>query len=186
MRIVAGQARGTKLEAPKGVAVRPTSDRARQALFNVLDGGRFGESYTDRLVLDAFAGTGALGLEALSRGAREIVFVETDSEVLAGLRRNIQKMRVERDTTVILADATTLTRRAPEAAGLVLMDPPYRAGLAGPAVLALAAAGWIDADTLVVVETASKGETFETPEGFTLIEARKYGAAMLHFLKQAP
>jgi 16S rRNA (guanine966-N2)-methyltransferase len=183
MRIVAGRHRGARLEAPRGEATRPTSDRARQALFDTLTGGRFDLDLNDSVVLDLFAGTGALGLEALSRGAARAIFVEKDRAALAALKRNIAHLQAGDRAAVLAQDAAKLGR-AREAASLVLMDPPYRQGLAGPALQALVAGGWLAPGALIVVEQA-KDETPDLPPGFALLEDRRYGAARFLFLRQA-
>ena len=185
MRIVGGRHRGRRLLAPPGDAVRPTSDRAREALFNILSHGRLAASglpFADAVVLDAFAGTGALGLEALSRGAAEAVFIERDHGALAALRRNIETLG-ETDRTRIMPGDATRPPRGTAACAVAFLDPPYRSGLAGPALTALAAAGWLTPEALVVIETAA-GEEFPPGEGFTLLDERVYGAARLAFLRR--
>jgi 16S rRNA (guanine966-N2)-methyltransferase len=185
MRIVGGRHRGRRLLAPPGEAVRPTSDRAREALFNILSHGRFaagGLPFADAAVLDAFAGTGAFGLEALSRGATEAVFIEREREALATLRRNIETLGETTRTRVLLGDATRPPRAA-VACGVAFLDPPYRSGLASPALAALAAAGWLTTDALVVIETAAR-EEMPLEAGFTVLDERAYGAARLVFLRR--
>src|ERR1700751_6016617 len=132
MRIVAGRHRGRRLLAPPGETVRPTSDRAREALFNILSHGQLaaeGIPFAGAAVLDAFAGTGALGLEALSRGAAEAAFIERDPEALATLRQNIAALGEDFHSRVVPGDATR-PPRAPLACALVFLDPPYRSGVA--------------------------------------------------------
>ena len=189
MRIVAGRFRGRPLAAPEGLAVRPTSDRAREALFNILVQGKIAErgpALTGARVLDAFAGTGALGLEALSRGAAHVVFMEEHVAAEAVLHDNLRRLDVQDESTVLRADVL----RPPPAArhggpcGLVLMDPPYNQGLAAPALAALAAAGWIAPGATVAVELM-KAETFEAPAGFELRDARDYGKAKVAFLARS-
>lgn len=185
MRIVGGRHRGRRLLAPPGDAVRPTSDRAREALFNILSHGRLaigGLAFADAAVLDAFAGTGALGLEALSRGAAEVIFIERDREALAVLRRNIEALGETTRTRIISGDATRPPRAA-VACDVAFLDPPYRSGLGGPALAALAATGWLTSDALVVIETAAREEV-PPQDGFTLIDQRVYGAARLVFLRR--
>ncbi|MBV9014117.1 MAG: 16S rRNA (guanine(966)-N(2))-methyltransferase RsmD [Alphaproteobacteria bacterium] len=184
LRIVGGVHRGRRLAAPPGDAVRPTSDRAREALFNILSHGRFAASglpFADRPVLDAFAGTGALGLEALSRGASAAAFIENGREALTVLRRNIAALGEEDRARVIAGDAMR-----PPRAGLVcavaFLDPPYRSGLAAGALSALAAAGWLGPDALAVVEVAA-GEELPAVAGFAALDERVYGAARLVFLR---
>jgi 16S rRNA (guanine966-N2)-methyltransferase len=184
LRIVGGVHRGRRLIAPPGEAVRPTSDRAREALFNILSHGRFaveGLPFADRPVLDAFAGTGALGLEALSRGASAAAFIENGREALTALRHNVAALDEEDRAHVVVGDAT----RPPRAAlmcTVALLDPPYRSGLAAPALSALAKAGWLPRDALAIVEVAAR-EELPVPAGFAVIEERVYGAARLVFLR---
>ncbi len=180
MRIVAGRFKRRSIEAPAGKAVRPTSERARQALFNTLEHGEWGVRLAGARVLDAFAGTGALGLEALSRGAAHVAFLENDRAALAALRRNIQSLGVGRETSLIERDATR-PGAAAQAVDLAFLDPPYGSGLAAPALVALKDGGWLHRGSLAVVELA-KRDDLEVPAGFTVIEERRYGAAKLLFL----
>jgi 16S rRNA (guanine966-N2)-methyltransferase len=187
MRIIAGKHRGRPLAAPVGEAVRPTSDRAREALFNILAHGKFavsGPAYAGARVLDGFAGTGAFGLEALSRGAAFSVFVENNRVALTALRQNIATLGEAARTQIVSGDATA-PPRALAPCDLVFLDPPYREGLGGPALTALAAAGWIAPAALCIVEVAAK-ERFEAPPGFMVIDERRYGAARLVFLEARP
>ena len=188
LRIIAGKHRGRRIEAPAGTDVRPTSDRAREALFNILGHGRFSASgaspIVDARVLDAFAGSGALGLEALSRGAAQLTCMETSAVARAALRANAKTLGETANVTVMAADATN-PPPASVPCTLLFLDPPYRDGLGGPALAALAARGWIAPDALCTLETAA-GETVELPEGFTLIDERRYGKARIVFLRYAP
>jgi 16S rRNA (guanine966-N2)-methyltransferase len=187
MRIIAGRHRGRRLLAPSGETVRPTSDRAREALFNILSHGSFaaeGIPFAEAAVLDAFAGTGALGLEALSRGAAEAVFIESDRDALVMLRKNIEALGEGTRARVVPGDATH-PPRAIAGCSVGFLDPPYRTGLAAPALTALAAAGWFAPDALAVAELAA-GEHFTPPAGFTLLDERVYGAARLVFLRREP
>ena len=184
MRIVAGRHRGRRLMAPPGETVRPTSDRAREALFNVLSHGQFaadGMPFAETTVLDAFAGTGALGLEALSRGAAAAVFIEQDREALFALRKNIAGLGEAARSRVIASDATR-PPRALSPCVVAFLDPPYRSGLAAPALVALAAAGWFAPAALVVIELAAR-EKLALPAEFTVLDERVYGAARLVFLR---
>ena len=183
MRVIGGRHRGRPLVAPPGDAVRPTSDRAREALFNILSHGDFaaaGLPFAGGNVVDAFAGTGALGIEALSRGAARAAFIETDRAALGALRRNLATLDEEDSADVIPGDATR-PLRAPYAAALVLLDPPYRSGLGAPALAALAQMGWLAPRALAVIELAAR-EPFTVPSGFVVIQERVYGAARLIFL----
>ena len=187
LRIVGGVHRGRRLSVPLGDAVRPTGDRTREALFNILSHGGFaagGLPFADRAVLDAFAGTGAFGLEALSRGASAAAFIENGREALAALRRNIATLGEEDRAHVIAGDATR-PPRAGFACALAFLDPPYRSGLAAPALTALVAAGWLAADALAVVEIAAS-EEFSSPARFARVDERVYGAARLVFLRREP
>lgn len=187
LRIVGGAHRGRRLIAPPGELVRPTSDRAREALFNILSHGNFaatGLLFAGRPVLDAFAGTGVLGLEALSRGADEAAFIENGPEALTALRRNIAALGEEDRARIITGDATR-PPRALFACAMALLDPPYHSGSASPALVALAAAGWLAADALAVVEVAAS-EPLPPPPGFIMLDERVYGAARLVFLRREP
>jgi 16S rRNA (guanine966-N2)-methyltransferase len=185
MRIVAGRHRGRRLLAPPDETVRPTSDRAREALFDILLHGRLaaeGNPFANEAVLDAFAGTGALGLEALSRGAAEAVFIEQDREALGFLRQNIATLGEDARTRIVPGDATR-PQRAPSACKLAFLDPPYRSGLAAAALSALDLAGWLAPEALAVVELA-KTEKLVPPAGFVFLDDRVYGAARLIFLRR--
>src|ERR1700752_363378 len=185
MRIVAGRHRARRIAAPEGHDVRPTSDRAREALFNILQHGDFtadGMSpLIGALVLDVFAGSGALGLEALSRGATHLTCIENNATARSVLRANVATLGETARVTVLQADAT----KPPTAAGppcrLVLMEPPYRSGLAAPALAALAERGWLT-DGAICVAEISAAETLEAPAGFTPLDERRYGKAKLVFL----
>lgn len=185
MRIVAGKHRGAKLTAPEGLEVRPTSERAREALFSILEGGRFELTLRGARVLDLFAGSGALGLEALSRGAAQVVFVENGPAAIAALRANIAKLRAAGIADVREADATRFHERSPAPADLVLMDPPYGSGLWAEALDAIGRGGWVGPDTVVAVEVGKK-EKVEPPAGFVLADDRRYGAARLILLQKPP
>lgn len=193
MRIVAGKHRGRALQAPEGLEVRPTADRAREALFNILAHKGFRADglspVRDAIVLDAFAGTGALGLEALSRGAAHVTFMETDRRAVAAIRANVAALREEARTSLREADATRPPAAPPAGrtapCTLVFLDPPYGRGLGAPALTALAARGWIAEDAICVIELEAK-EPFAPPEGFTQLDERRYGKARLVFLTRTP
>ncbi|HVC60198.1 MAG TPA: 16S rRNA (guanine(966)-N(2))-methyltransferase RsmD [Acetobacteraceae bacterium] len=176
MRIVAGAWRGRALIAPAGQATRPTADRVRQALFDMLLhapwGGR--DAMERARVLDAFAGTGAFGLEALSRGAAHATFMEQDRAALAALRGNVAACRAENRATVLAMDV--LAAPAGEACGLVFVDPPYGRDLVSRAMDRLRAMGWIAPGALVAAET---GRDEELPELGELLAERAHGAARL-------
>ena len=182
MRIIAGTHRGRRLAAPAGEATRPTADRARQALFDMLLhapwAGR--EALEGARVLDAFAGSGALGLEALSRGAAHAVFMDSAAQARAAIRANISTLSEGARSTVLPADATR-PPRAPAPCGLVFLDPPYRAGLLPRALSALAAQGWFAPGALLCLEMARDDAP---PEGEALAD-RTHGAARLVVLRAA-
>lgn len=183
MRIIAGRHRGRRLEAPPGNATtRPTADRVRQALFDMLWhapwAGR--AAVEDAAVLDAFSGTGALGLEALSRGAASAWFIERDRAALAALRANIAACREEGRAHILPADATRPPRAAAPC-GLIFLDPPYGQDLVPRAVSALAAAGWIAPGALLCAEIGA-GESLNLPGGDVLAE-RGHGAAKMLCLR---
>jgi 16S rRNA (guanine966-N2)-methyltransferase len=187
LRIVGGVHRGRRLVVPPGEAVRPTGDRTREALFNILSHGGFaapGMPFADRPVLDAFAGTGVLGLEALSRGASAAVFIENGCDALAALRRNVRALGEEDRTQIVAGDATR-PPRATYTCTVAFLDPPYGSGLAASVLPALAAAGWLAADALAVVELAA-AEELAPLSGFAPIDERVYGAARLVFLRYEP
>ncbi|MBN8890646.1 MAG: 16S rRNA (guanine(966)-N(2))-methyltransferase RsmD [Rhodospirillales bacterium 70-18] len=191
MRIVAGAWRGRSLAAPAGAATRPTADRMRQAVFDMLLhapwAGR--EAIEGAAVLDAFAGTGALGLEALSRGAATAVFIERDRAALATLRANIAACRAEARCTVLAADATRPPPPHPPnlPCGLIFLDPPYGLALVPAALAALHAAAWLAPGALVVAETG-RDEAVPAPDGVLreLLAERVHGAARVTFWRTAP
>ncbi len=186
MRIVGGAHRGRAIAAPTGLQVRPTSDRAREALFNILAHADFGAFELQGVrVLDLFAGTGALGLEALSRGAAFALFVEEDADARAAIRENIEMLHLTGNAKIYKRDATKLGPRPGSvgpAFGLVLIDPPYGKGLAALALVSALEGGWLGEEALCVVEEAADAK-FEAPEGFEEIDRRKYGISEIIFLK---
>ena len=179
MRIVAGKLRGRAIVAPPGDLVRPTSDRVREAVFNVLAHGD--ATLEGARVLDAFAGSGALGLEALSRGAAFATFIDVATDAIAAIKQNADALDVARACRVIRGDAIQ-PPRADAPCDLVFLDPPYRSGLAANALKQLADAGWIAEDATIVVEL---GGPFVAPDGFTLTDERRYGRTRIAFLKKS-
>lgn len=188
MRIVSGDFRGKTLAAPAGSATRPTSDRARQAIFNILEHAPWSEGVRERRVIDLFAGSGALGFEALSRGAAFCLFVETDEAARGAIRENVDAMSLFGRTRVHRRDATDLGVR-PGADGpafdLAFLDPPYAKGLGERALARLAEGGWLAPGAIVVFERGA-GEPAFAVEGYEALDARDYGAARVHFLKWSP
>lgn len=184
MRIDAGSHKGTRLIAPEGDDVRPTSDRARQAIFNMLM-HRF-DAVRGAKVLDAFAGSGALGLEALSRGAESLVAFEIAKPALEALKHNIKACHEIARTLVFTCDA----RHPPPAASqkhyapcsLIFLDPPYGKGLIPPTLAALIASGWVTPDALIVAEMAAREDMPEI-NGFAVEDERRYGKAKVLFLQ---
>lgn len=175
MRIVAGKFRGARIEAPKGLATRPTSDRVRQALFNVLEHGAPRFDFEGARVLDLFAGSGALGLEALSRGARFCLFVEDSAEARGAIRRNIEALELTGVTKIWRRDATKLGERgAIPPFNLIFLDPPYARGLGDQALAGLVDGGWASDDAIVVVEERADVE-IALPALFQEIDSRSYG-----------
>ncbi len=181
MRIVAGRHRGRKLIAPAGLDTRPTSDRAREALFNILEHGE--PPLEGCRFLDLFAGSGAVGLEAASRGADQVLLVERARDAIAAAKANIAHLGEAGRVSLRPGDASRLGQ-APAAFDIVFLDPPYRSGLAGPALAGLTRGGWLAPGALVVVEFAAAEPPPDHP-GFRVADTRRYGAARLVFLRQS-
>lgn len=184
MRITAGTHRGKLLKVPPGMAVRPTSDKVRQAIFNIL------QAYdlpVDAHVLDGFAGSGALGLEALSRGAAQVHFVESQSAHMQCIKGNAAAMKVTPQCHFILKDVTKIGLKpaAVAPAQLLFLDPPYRLQLVAPALTALAAGGWLAPGAMCVCEH----ENLATPaltSDFALVDQRRYGDTQVSFVRYDP
>ncbi len=182
MRIIAGKHKGRNLTAPAGREVRPTASRAREALFDILAHARFAERelIEGARVLDAFAGTGALGLEALSRGAAHASFMERDRDTRKLLADNVRALGEQARASVLAADALHPPRAAAPC-DLVFMDPPYREKVAAAALEALAEQGWLADGAIVSLELPGKTD-FDPPHGFALLDTRRYGKARIVFL----
>ena len=184
MRIIGGAHRGRALAVlGKGDAaahLRPTSDRVREALFNVLAGG-YGDPVTGAQVLDLFAGTGALGLEALSRGAARASFIENGRKALSVLRQNVGLCRAEEQARIFPVDARRPGVNPAVPHDLVFLDPPYGKGLGEAALAAALEGGWIAETALIVWEESA---AITPPEGLRLIEERRYGDTMIRFLER--
>ena len=173
MRVVAGKLRGRTLQGPKSDAIRPTADRLRESIFNILVHA-YGDPVTGARVLDLFAGTGAMGIEALSRGARFALFVEDTAEGRALLRANVEALALGAVTRIFRRDATKLGAAHPvEPFSLVFCDPPYGKGLAEKALASARDGGWLVPGALVVVEEAVRSK-FTPPERFEELERRAY------------
>lgn len=179
MRIIAGNFRGRRLLAPQGQAIRPTSDRAREALFDILEHGT--PSVRGARFLDLFCGTGAVGLEAHSRGAVEVVLVEHDRAALKIAEANIARLGSPASVRLLARDASLLGP-APHPFELIFLDPPYRSGLAGATLEALRQGGWLVADARIIVELGAM-EDLDLPAGYTLERERRYGSAKFLFLR---
>lgn len=185
MKIAAGRWRGRNLIAPTNNGVRPTNVRVRQSLFNILRHGKFGDRVTDAIILDAFAGTGALGLEALSLDAAHATFFDIARAARTALEANIKNLDAGSVATVLAHDATNPPRRRDDQppATLVFLDPPYGKDLAASAIAALDEAGWFAPDVLIVVETARDDPLPPIP-GFTVVDQRTIAPATLTFLER--
>jgi 16S rRNA (guanine966-N2)-methyltransferase len=179
MRIIAGRFRGRRLLAPVGQAIRPTSDRAREALFDILEHGAppvRGASF-----LDLFCGTGAVGLEAHSRGASSVLLIESDRAALKLIEANIARLGSPPSVRLLARDAT-LPGPAPHPFDLVFLDPPYGSGLAAAALESLVRGGWLGEAARIILELAAK-EDFELPPAYALERERRYGRAKFLFLR---
>lgn len=181
MRIVGGSAKGTRLEVPKSKHTRPTSDRVRETIFNILEHGTEGFSLENARVLDLFAGTGALGLEALSRGAGAAVFIDDDAEARALVRENAERTYLLGQCRISRRDGANL---GPLGKGdpfdLVFIDPPYDRGLALQAIHSAHKGGWFNQGAIMVVEDAKIAD-FEWPDGFSALDMRHFGKTTVYF-----
>ncbi len=182
MRIVGGEFRGRPLATPRDHAIRPTTDRTREAVFNVLAHRHAGQLEGGR-VLDLFAGTGALGLEALSRGASYCVFIEESAEGRGLIRSNVEAFGLTGRTKIFRRDATQLGEAGTIAAfDLVFADPPYGKGLGERALRSARTGGWLRPGALCVVEEAASAP-FEVGPGFSIIDERGYGETVIRFVE---
>ena len=184
MRIVGGQHRGRALtpvgDGDKAAHLRPTSDRVRESIFNLLLNGGYGDLVTDARVLDLFAGTGALGLEALSRGASYVLFVETGEASRGLIRKNIDLLRAIGPTKLFRRDATALGPAKGKPFDLVFLDPPYGKGLGEQALHSASEGGWL-AENAIIVWEENAGQI--APSGFSLVDARQYGDTWVTLLR---
>ena len=180
MRVVAGRLKGRVIHAPASRAIRPTSERLRESIFDIL-AHRHGGALEGARVVDLFAGSGALGIEALSRGAEFALFVDNGAEARALLRANVEAFALGGVTRIWRADATRLGKApAGPPFTLAFLDPPYDKGLAAPTLAALCAGGWFAEGALVVVEEAAKAG-IAAPPGLTLVDERVYGETRIAF-----
>ncbi|HFD16213.1 MAG TPA: 16S rRNA (guanine(966)-N(2))-methyltransferase RsmD [Rhodospirillales bacterium] len=179
LRIIAGSLKGRRLAVPRGLLVRPTADRAREALFSILEHGE--PALRGSRFLDLFAGSGAVGIEAFSRGAREVLLVEREPAALVALRANLDRIP-HRDAIRVMATDATRLGRAPHTFDIAFLDPPYRSGLAGQALEALAAGSWLAPGARVVVELAAR-EDLATAADYAREDERRYGSCRFLFLR---
>ncbi|MEM7439261.1 MAG: 16S rRNA (guanine(966)-N(2))-methyltransferase RsmD [Pseudomonadota bacterium] len=184
MRIVGGRHRGARLASvgagDAAAHLRPTSDRVREAIFNLLQNGGYGDPITGARVLDLFAGTGALGLEALSRGADYVLFVDDGAKSRALIRENIDTLRAIGPTKLFRRDATRLGPAKGTPFDLVFLDPPYGKSLGQAALVSAKTGGWLAQGALIVWE---EGAEQSAPDGFDLLDTRKYGETWVHILR---
>jgi 16S rRNA (guanine966-N2)-methyltransferase len=182
MRVVGGRLKGRNLASPASREIRPTADRLRESLFNILIHA-YDDPVAEARVLDLFAGTGALGIEAVSRGAKFALFVDNGAEARALLRNNVEALGLGGVTKVYRRDATDLGEAHPmEPFSLVFLDPPYARNLAGKALASLRAGGWLKPDAVLVVEEATAA-AFAAPDGFEELERRVYDDTEFVFLR---
>lgn len=189
MRIITGKHRGRKIEIgpDNGKTIRPTSDFAREAIFNILAHGKLGidrHALQDARVLDVYCGTGALGLEALSRGAAHVTFIDKSRDSIAIARHNASTMKEEANCAFLLQDGTQLGK-AREPYSLVFCDPPYSLKLIEPSLKSLIAGGWLAEDAILILEHDEK-ETVTLPPVFEKLYERRYGRAMIEVVKYNP
>ena len=185
MRIIAGKHRGRPIRVPRSEGVRPTADRVRESMFDILQHGIDWEGFEGCRALDVFAGTGACGLEALSRGAEHATFLDLDPAALMAIRRNAGSFGEARSIALLKLDATRLPPPPAAAAapcGFAFLDPPYESGLAGPALQGIAGRRWIAPSAIVVVELGAR-EPLPPLPSFETLKERSFGAARLIFLR---
>ena len=183
MRIVGGAHRGVSLSCPKGTLTRPTSDRVRESLFNILSHNFETLNWDELRVLDLFAGTGALGLEAISRGASFCIFVEQSADVRGIIRENVEKLNLTGRTRIFRRDATKLGDSGTSGKfDLIFSDPPYGKSLGEKSMIEALQGGWLSENAVFVLEEASRSE-IDIPDGFRLVDQREYGDTTLYFFE---
>lgn len=181
MRVIAGELKGKKLFSIKGKTLRPTSDKVREAIFDILQ-----DRLKGKRVLDLFAGTGALGIEALSRGAEKGVFVENNRHSLSVLRRNIEECRLKAKAEILACEVSAgirILKSRGEAFELVFMDPPYSRGLVKETLQALGPSTLISSEALIIVEHSRREDLLPFPP-FQIIDSRRYGSTCVSFLQR--
>jgi 16S rRNA (guanine966-N2)-methyltransferase len=189
VRVTGGTLRGRNLVAPSDARVRPTSDKVRQAIFNILSHNDFGIGFTPdgARVCDLFAGTGALGIEALSHGGSFALLVDDSAESRALIRTNVEALGLTGVTKIWRRDATDLGPMAAGSGGpfdLAFLDPPYRKDLVAPTLAALSDGGWLSKNALIVAEMA-EDETISSKDGFEILDERTYGDTRVQFMRCA-
>lgn len=185
LKIIAGKHRGRRIETKESAKIRPTGSMARGAIFNILMHGSFGPNGESPLigksVVDLFCGTGALGLEALSRGAAHVTFVDQSAESMSLARANAANMGETSSVHFVRSDSTSLPRARAQCS-LAFLDPPYNSGLAAKSLLSLGTQGWLEPGAIAVVETSVR-ETLPALAGFEVFDERKYGNSKITFLR---
>jgi 16S rRNA (guanine966-N2)-methyltransferase len=186
MRIVAGSLRGRPLVAPRGHSTRPTADRTRQAIFNVIEHAAWAPDLEAARVVDLFAGSGAMGIEALSRGAGACLFVENDPAALAAIAANVERLGLSNQARTLRRDAARLGPRSGRDAPfeVAFLDPPYGASLVEAALARLREGDWLAQDALAVVERGADEPGFGAPAGYALLDERVWGAARVSFVRR--
>ena len=185
MRVIGGTLKGRRLSTIKADGnmgtLRPTTDRIRESLFNILFGGKLDFKIERTRVLDIFAGTGALGVEAISRGAKTCTFIEKNKACLQILKANIDLCNIKDNTTIKICDATKIPLNSDQPYDLVFLDPPYRKSLGEVAIKSALDSNWISKNALIILE---EGEQKNSLEGFRLEDMRRYSDTILHFFKR--
>ncbi len=185
MRITGGEFSGRGITAPRGSATRPTTDKVRAAIFNILRHADFAPGLQGARILDAFAGSGALGLEAASHGACFVLFVDASAAARAAIRANVEALGLGGMSRIWRRDATRMGRCAPmRPFDLAFLDPPYGKGLGEKALEALASGGWLKPGALAVLEESTRAQ-LALPSRFTPMDVRDYGSTRVHFLRHA-
>lgn len=188
MRIISGKHRGRRIEMSEKTEIRPTSGRTREAIFNILTHASFGRDGEPLLigkrVLDIFCGTGGLGLEALSRGAQHVTFIDRNTSSLALARSNAERFGEADNVSFIRSDSTNLPP-AMYPCTVAFADPPYNQGMAEPALASLRRQGWLEPNAIVIIELSAR-ELLHVPEGYELLDERKYGNSKVLILRHLP
>lgn len=181
MRVISGIARGTKIESIESISTRPTLDRVKESLFNILQ-----NNLKDKIILDLFAGSGALGIEALSRGAKKAYFNDNNSEAIKILKKNLEKTRLIQKAVVINKDYKMALKEIEEKLDIIFLDPPYKLDLASKAIEEMIKFNLLKTESLIIIETDEvkrDTEEIQKMEKLEIIDKRKYGRANLIFVK---